>query len=528
MSWNKLHLSLALVYLAALLIVGILTGRKKRDSNQFLNATGSLPLWVCITACIAANCGSLDVIGMIALGAQYGTLAFHFYWIGAIPALVVLAFWLLPAYVRGRYPTVLDYIAHHYGSVTRSLVSLCMSTMMLLLAGVCLCAVAQVIVTFLGLTFFQGVLIAAAVVLFYTWAGGFRATVYTELLHFVVVLAAIVPLIFLTIHEFGGFGQLLRSIPPTRFHAWQNLPLIAPGATMDRFGLIVGLGLVLSFGYWSTDFVQMQRALAVRMPQDVPYIPLSMAASKLIFALLVVLPGVVAPLVLGKRLAANWNATLPEMMIHYYGPTWVAIGVMGLVASLVSTFANNVAGFTSAWVQGIYQPWVRPGATDSHYLWIGRTSNAAAVIISIGSAYVALRYQSLMEYIQLILSTFNAPLFALVALAALTPRRAVRGGLGGFALGVASAVLQQSLVIAGVLHFGSQMSANFYTAILSFTATVAGTLAIGIIRGRGVREGERANRIVESERIPVRFTTPTVMWAILVAGVCLLFNVLFW
>jgi len=518
-------LFLAVVYLAALLIVGILTGRKKRDSNQFLNATGSLPLWVCIIACIAANCGSLDVMGMMALGAQYGTLAFHFYWIGAIPALVVVAFWLLPAYARGRYPTVLDYISHHYGSATRSLVSLCMSLTMLLLAGVCLCAVAQVIVTFLGLTFLQGVLITAPVVLFYTWAGGFRATVYTELLHFVVVLAALVPLLFLTVNEFGGFDKLLRSIPPARFHAWHNLPLIAPGATMDRFGLIVGLGLVLSFSYWSTDFVQMQRALAVRMPRDVPYIPLSMAASKLIFALLVVLPGVAAPLILGRRLATNWNATLPEMMIHFYGPAWVAIGVMGLVASLVSTFANNVAGFTSAWVQGIYQPRIRPQATDSHYLWVGRTSNAAAVIISIGSAYVALRYQSLMEYIQLILSTFNAPLFALVALAALAPRRTARGGVGGFAMGVASAMLQQSLVIAGVLHFGSQMSANFYTAILSFAVTIAGTVTIGVIRGRAVPADQRINKL---EPAAVRFSTLTVMWAIVVAGVCVLFNVLFW
>lgn len=525
MDWNSFHTFLAVVYLAALLLVGIVTGRKKRDSNQFLNATGSLPLWVCITACVAANCGSLDVIAMMALGAQYGSLAFHFYWIGAVPALVVLAFWLLPAYARGRYPTVLDYIAHHYGSATRSLVSLCMSTMMLLLAGVCLCAVAQVIVTFLGLTFLQGVLITAPVVLFYTWAGGFRATVYTELLHFAVVLVAIVPLIFLIVHDFGGLGPLLHSIPPAQFHAWQNLPLYGPGASMDRFGLIVGLGLILSFGYWSTDFVQMQRALAVRRPRDVPYVPLSMAASKLIFAILVALPGVAAPMILGRHLDSNWNATLPEMMLHYYNPSWVAIGVMGLVASLVSTFANNVAGFSSAWVQGIYQPWIRPRASDTHYLWVGRTSNAAAVLVSIGSAYVALSYRSLMEYIQLILSTFNAPLFALVALAALTPRRAARGGLGGFAFGVASAMIQQSLVIAGVLRFGSQMSANFYTAILSFTVTIMATLAVGFLRGPMAAPAGPDN---EMQPVPVRWSMPTVTWAILVAGVCLLFNVLFW
>lgn len=525
MDWTPFHTFLAIVYLGGLLLVGILTGRKKRDSNQFLNATGSLPLWVCITACVAANCGSLDVIAMIALGAQYGALAFHFFWIGAVPALIVLAFWLLPAYARGRYPTVLDYIAHYYGNTTRSLVSVCLSTMMMLLAGACLCAVAQVIETFLGLTFMQGVLITAPIVLFYTWAGGFRATVYTELLHFAVVLAAIVPLIFLIVHDFGGFGPLLRSIPPARFHAWRTLPIFAPEATMDRFGLIVGLGLVLSFGYWGTDFVQMQRALAVRSPLDVPYVPLSMAASKLIFALLVVLPGVAAPLILGEHPANTWNGTLPALMLHYYNPTWVAIGVMGLAASLVSTFANNVAGFSSAWVQGIYQPWIRPRATDAHYLLVGRTSNAAAVLVSIGAAFLALSYRSLMEYIQLILSTFNAPLFALVALAALTPRKAARGGLAGFALGVTSAVVQQSLVIAGLLRFGSQMSANFYAAILSFTVTIAATLAVGSARGPLVPQSGPADGL---EPVPFRATLPTVVWAALVGAACVLFNVLFW
>jgi SSS family solute:Na+ symporter len=526
MGWNGFHTTLALVYLASLLTVGILSGRKKRDSNQFLNATGALPLWVCILACIASNCGSLDVIAMMALGAQYGALAFHFYWIGAIPALVVLTFWLLPAYARGRYLTVLDFIAHSYGQETRSLVALCMAAMMLLLAGVCLCAVAQVMMTFVGLTFLQGVLITAPVVLFYTWAGGFRATVYTELLHFAVVLAAIVPLFFLVVHDFGGFVPMLARIPPSRIHAWQTLRFIAPAATMDRFGLIVGLGLVLSFGFWSTDFVQMQRALAVRRPQDVPYVPLSMGAAKLIFALLVVLPGVVAPLVLRGEAATNWNATLPSMILHYYGPTWVVIGVMGLAASLVSTFANNVAGFSSAWVQGIYQPWIRPRASEAHYVWMSRATNAAAVLMSIGAAYVALSYQSLMEYIQMILSIFNAPLFALVALAALAPRRVARGGVGGLAAGVVSAGLHQSLVFVGMLRYGSQMSANFYAAILSFTVTCAGTLAMGGFRAP-IHDAE-SGTAGEPMRVPVRFSVPTVMWALVVAAACILFNMIFW
>jgi SSS family solute:Na+ symporter len=525
MVWNRFHSLIALVYLAGLLLVGILAGRKKRDSNQFLNATGALPLWVCIVACIAANCGSLDVIAMMALGAQYGMLACHFYWIGAVPALVVLAFWLLPAYARGRYPTVLDFIGLHYGPRTRSMAALCMAATMLLLAGVCLCAVVQIGVTFFGWNFYHGVLVTAPVVLFYTWVGGLRATVYTELLHFALVIAAVVPLVFLVARDFGGVAHLLSSIPANRFHAWQTLPVFDPQATMDRFGLILGLGVVLSFGFWSTDFVQMQRTLAVRKANDVVYVPLSMAAAKPVFAFLIVLPGVAAPLALGEQHMGTWNATLPAMMLHYYSHSWVAIGVMGLFAGLISTFANKVSGFSSAWVQGIYQPWIRPTAVEEHYVWIGRLTNAAAILLSIGAASLALRHESLMEYVQMILSTFNAPLFALVALAALAPRRAAKGGLGGFALGLICACIHQALVYAGVLHYGSQMSANFYAAILGFTVAACSTLLIGLIRGTAERLPSPDGN---AGRTLVHFSLPGVLLAGAVIAACLLINVLFW
>lgn len=507
--------------MALLLLVGVLAGRRKRDSNQFLNATGALPLAVCITAAIAANCGSLDVIAMMALGAQYGLLACHFYWIGAVPALLVLVFWLLPAFAHGRYPSLLDYIARHYGRETRSVVAFCMATTMLLLAGVCLCAVAQLVMTFLGWSFLQGVLATAPVVLFYTWMGGFRATVYTELLHFAAILVAVVPLLFFVLHDFGGLASFRAHLPADRAHLWQTLPFLAPQATMDRLGLIFGLGIVLSFGYWSTDFVQLQRAFAVRRAQDVQYVPLAQAAAKLIFAFLIVLPGVAAPLVLTVREAGNWNATLPSLMLHYYSPFWAALGVLGLTACLVATFANNVSGFSSAWMQGIYRPWIRPRAAEPHYLQMSQISNAAAVVLSIGAAYVALRYQSLMDYVQMIFSTFNAPLFAVVALAALVPRRVASGGLGGFTLGLLSTVLHQVLVRAGLLHYGSQMSANFYGAILGFVCAIGVTLLLGYLHPSVAPDTGGA------ARPPLRFSLPVVLLALGIAILCVALNVVF-
>ena len=523
MQWNGFHLALAIVYLAGLMVAGILTGRRKLDANQFLNATGALPLWVCIASSIAANCGSLDVVAMMALGAQYGMLACHFYWIGAIPALLVLVFWLLPSYTRGRYPSVLDFLERHYGAMLRSVVAFCMAAMMLLLAGVCLCAVAQVGVVFLGWSFLQGVAVAVPVVLFYTWVGGFRATVYTELLHFALVLAAVVPLFFLVVHDFGGMARLQASIPIDRAHLWQTLPLFSPQARMDRVGLILGLGGVLSFGYWSMDFVLMQRALAVRRPEDVRYVPLAMAAAKLVFAFLIVFPGVVAPLVLSGNEAKGWNATLPSLMLHYYKPSWAVIGIMGLAACLISTFANNVAGFSSAWVQGIYRQWIRPRASEAHYVGMGRVANASAIALSIGAAYVARDFRSLMDYIQMIFSTFNAPLFALAALAGLVPRRAARGGLGGFLLGLASTILHQALARAGVLHYGSQMNANFYAAITGFTVAGASTLFIHRLRG-----GAPLANAGPQPRLPFRFSAAAALVAIAIGGMCVVLNAVYW
>lgn len=524
MVWTRLYWLVAAAYLAGLVGLGLRASRQKADSNQFLNATRSLPAWLCAIAYIAANCGSLDVTAMMALGAQYGLLACHFHWIGAVPALVVVALWVLPAYARGRFPTVLDFIGHYYGGQTRSLAALCMAAMMLLLAGVCLCAAAGFLATFLGWSFGAGVLATSLVVLFYTSLGGLRATIYTELLHFAVVLLAIVPIATLVFRDFGGIGPLLSQIPDAKRHVWEVLPVFAPSTVMDQVGVIFGLGFVLSSGYWSTDFVQMQRALAVKRTAHAPFVPLSMAAAKMAFAFLVVLPGAAAPLVLGTQLERNWNATLPLLMLHYFHPAWKIIGILGLTASLASAFANNISGFTSAWVQGIYQSWIRPLASESHHLLLARMSNAGAVLLAISVAYSVARFGSLMEYIQMIFSVFNAPLFALVLLAALAPARAARGGVVGLLSGVLCAGLHQSLFSHGVLHYGSRMSANFYAAIGSFCLTATATVVVGSIRRDTSVALRQRGAVIEG---PAWSHKPvTVVWAFLVLGASVLLNVL--
>jgi SSS family solute:Na+ symporter len=212
-------------------------------------------------------------------------------------------------------------------------------------------------------------------------------------------------------------------------------------------------------------------------------------------------------------------------MMHYFSPLGMTIGVMGIAASLVSTFANNVAGFNSVWVQSIYRPWLHSGASERHYLRVSKLSNASAVVISIGAAYVALNYANLMEYIQMILAMFNAPIFALVSLGAMVPGRVRRGGLGGLFVGLASTIVHQVLVFVGLLHYGSRMAADFYTAILSFVVTVAAVLLLSFIK--------RADDVVDAgasvpRRVPLQFTPVKTAWAAALLVVFGFLTVLFW
>lgn len=525
MYWKLVQILLVVLYLGAVMALSLLGRRKVRSSNQFLNASGELPLWVCSIACVAANCGSLDVVAMMALGAQYGLLAAHFYWIGAIPALLLLVFWLLPFYARAHYRSLLDLLAHFYGHGTRLLVTFCMIVAMLLVSGGALCATSQFFTVLLGWNFTTGLLMIALLVLIYTTVGGFRATLYTDVLHFLLVLLAVFPLIPLLVHHFGGVQAMLAALPDDRMHAWKNLAWFAPQATMDRIGLIFGLGVVLGTGYWSTDFIILQRILAVRRSEDPRHVLVAISAAKLIFAFVIVLPGIAAALVLGKGEQGSYNTILPRLMLHFFPKYWGGLAEMGLAVALIATFANNISGFSAAWIEGIYRTTLRKGASERHYILMGRLSGIAAVLIAVGGAIVAATYNSLMEYMQIIFSTFNAPLLALVLLAVALPRRVASGGLWGFSAGLGAGLFYRLSMLWGWLHFGSKMSGSFYTAIVGFVVTLAVTLLAGHLRrGSFVPAPQRMGEGLGQRHLSAWPLVLVVLLAVLALGI----NLYFW
>lgn len=462
-------------YFVLTILIGWIAHRRGRSAEDYLNAGRSLPLWVVSIAFLAANCGALEVVGLSGMAAAYGVRAFHFYWIGAVPAMLVLALWVMPAYVRSGIRSIPEYLERRYGTPVRALNAWVLAAMMLALTGINLYAIAQVLEVVLHLTYGTSISISAVVVLAYVLLGGVRATIYNEVFQLVVMIGGLVPL---TVRTFR------LALPGAHhgdaaWHLWTTLPNVSPGAPLDRFGLIVGLGFVLSFSYWCTDFVLMQRALAARTEIQARQVPLWAGFGKLAFSLVVVLPGLAAHTMLQRLgVAHRIDQALPAMMTIFYGPTLLGLGLTALTASLMSGLAANVSGFAAVWTEDIYRKSFYREGSERHYVHMGQVACIAAIAAGLAGSYISFYFKNVMDYVQLIFSMFSAPFWAIFLLGILAQRVKTKGALRGFAAGIAAACLHQCAVAAHWIHYGSVLTGDFYAATLSFTvAAVVGLSA---------------------------------------------------
>jgi SSS family solute:Na+ symporter len=464
------------LYFLATIFFGWLARRKNFTANSFLSATGALSLPVVVAAYMAANCGALEIVGLSALAAQYGVAAFHFYWIGAIPAMVFLALWLMPVYRSSGVNSVPEYLDERYGSSLRLLYACIQAITMLLLAGISLYAIAQMMEVIFEWNFARSVLISAGIVLLYTMLGGIRATIYNEVLQLGIMIAGLAPLSIRSIQ----LDHLLNSgSTEFRDHLWLQLPTAAPSAQLDRLGVILGLGFVLSFGYWCTDFVLMQRAFAARTEAEARQVPLWAGFGKLLFSGLVVLPGLAAHRMLaGLGHTQRYDQALPALMKMLYGPVLLGVGLTALAASLMSGFAAKISAFAAIWTEDIYRPYLYRNAPDRHYLNVGRGALIAATVLSGLASYLAFFFKDLMEDVQLIFSVFGAPFWAIFCLGMTTRRTTARGATAGLLVGILVALLHLAAVAHGFLHYGSILSADFYGALYAFLTTVLIAIAV--------------------------------------------------
>jgi solute:Na+ symporter, SSS family len=478
---DALAILMIALYLAATVLVGYAVRRHANTASKFLHARRSLWAPIAALAFFAANCGALEIVGIVATSAKYGALALHFYWIGAIPAMVALSLLMMPVYLRSGAMTVPDFIRLRYNDATHILACVLLSIMMVLIAGISLYAISMVLHLFFGWSFSAVAIVAASVVFCYAFTGGLKATIYNEIFQLALTIAGIAPMACGVYRSFHGVRGIMLQLPADETHIWTTLPLMQPRtATMDVFGVVVGLGFVLSFGYWCTDFILIQRALTARTFDGAIRAPLLAAIPKLVFPWLVVFPGMAAACLLAKNPHTRFDYALPILMQHYYGWALTGLGVSAILASLMSGLAGNVTAFSTLWTHDLYRIHLRPRESDAHYLRMGRTFTALASCLSVATAYIVLLYNNLMDYLQLIFSMFNSPLFAVFLLGMFTTWATPTAGFWGILCGVVAASAHSLAIRNGVIVYGSQLLGDFYGAIYGCTVAIAVTCVVSL------------------------------------------------
>ncbi len=482
---NVLDYAIVAGYFLAILFVGYRLRRRMVSTTDFFLAGRSLPVAVTGIAFVAANCGALEIMGMISTSAKYGARANHFYWLGAIPAMLFLSLFMMPIYYRSRVRSVPEFLKMRYGEATRAFNALAFATMMVLVSGISLYAMAIVLGTLLGWGFATSACVGAAVVLVYIVLGGLTASIYNEVLQFILIVAGLSPLVFYGLREMHGWTGLAHALPPALSHTWKGLPVASPfSAAMDGVGNVLGLGFVLSFGYWCTDFLLIQRALAAKSAAAAVQTPLLGAVVKLFFPALVVLPGLFAVALYPQSITARYDLALPTLMARYYSHGLLGLGVTAMLASFMSGMAGNVTAFNTVFTYDLYQAyWVR-GRSDRHYLAVGRTATIAGVLLSVGTAYIVLHFNNLMDYVQLLFSFFNAPLFATFLLGMFTLWATPAGGFVGLVAGTLAGLAHYLAYHFHWLPYGSDMAANFYGAMCAWSVCFLVTAGVSLVTPR--------------------------------------------
>src|SRR5713226_6740112 len=512
-----------------------------RTSADFFLSGRSIPGWITGLAFLSANLGAQEVIGMGASGAKYGISTSHFYWVGAIPAMIFVGIFMMPFYYGSRARSVPEYLKLRFDEKTRGLNAISFAVMTVFSSGISMYEMGKLLQLLLGWNFNAAVLVSAVIVLAYTFLGGLTSAIYNEVLQFFLIVMGFIPLVFLGLKDVGGWGGLKeRLASDPMVHSWKYLGNAHNNPMgVEWFGMLMGLGFVLSFGYWCTDFLVVQRAMAANSITAARRTPLIAAVPKMFFPFLVILPGMIAGVVsisnvqdpaptrmeavserqaqsvfrggkgiippkydsAGNPVLRNGQAVLdydlatPMMLIRFFPSGLLGIGLCALIASFMSGMAGNTTAFNTVWTYDIYQSYINHGASDEHYLWMGRASTVFGLAISVAAAYIARQFNNIMDVLQLVFAFVNAPLFATFLLGMFWKRATGNGAFFGLLGGTLAAATHHGLTLpAGsvpgikggflglVLHrYPSEMAQNFWTAIFAWTTCFVLTVMISLV-----------------------------------------------
>lgn len=548
-----------LLYFVFVLGIGFALKRFMKTSKDFFQAGRALPAWICGLAFISANLGAQEVIGMGASGAKYGIATSHFYWIGAIPAMIFVGVFMMPFYYGSKARSVPEFLRLRFDEKTRAYNACSFAVMTVFSSGISMYAMARLIQTLhvfdplflkmnmpVGWIFHFAIIISALIVLGYIFLGGLTSAIYNEVLQFFLIVAGFLPLVWVGLKNVGGWSGLKAALPVAYTHSWRGMEHAQTNPLgVEWFGLAMGLGFVLSFGYWCTDFLVIQTAMASDSEESARRVPLIAAIPKMFFPFLVILPGLIAiatpavtqhamnqaptlyapasphaandlsdPTKLGKGLIPakvdpvngkvmtdghghallDYDLAIPNMLLYYFPTGILGLGLTALLASFMSGMAGNVTAFNTVWTYDLYQSYIHKNASDAHYLKMGRWATVGGILLSMVTAYIAVGFNNIMDTLQLVFSFVNAPLFATFLLGMFWKRTTGHGAFTGLVSGTVAAILHHGLTlptdahpgihggwIAVVHHYPSEMAQNFWTAIWAFSVNFVVTVLVSLM-----------------------------------------------
>ncbi len=476
LSLSGLDIVLIIIYFTFVLGIGFALRRLITTSTDFFLSGRSLPAWVTGIAFISANLGAIEILGMSASGAQYGISIVHYYWIGAVPAMVFLGVVMMPFYYGSRVRSAPEYLLRRFDRKTHLVNAIIFVLSSVLIAGVNLYALSAVLEALLGIPLAVAIVVSALFVLSYIMLGGLSSAIYNEVMQFFVILAGLVPVVIIALKETGGIGGLFTKLStsgPYFTSAWTGTGIGGHNPIGDWISLVFGLSFCLSFGYWTTNFAEVQRAMSAKDDNAARLTPIVGAFPKAVIPLGIVIPGMAAVLLipgLGEGGGLAYNYAIPALMNKYLPTGVLGVALTGLLAAFMAGMAANVSSFNAVWTYDIWQNYIRPGRPDSYYLRVGRVTTVVGVFIGILTAFIAAGYTNIANYLQTLFSFFNVPIF-LAFIVGMLWRKAGRGsGFWGMVVGTLVAFGTWLLYKEHVVSFRSDLAETQWGAIFGFTA----------------------------------------------------------
>lgn len=511
--------ALLFVYFIFVLGIGFVVRRSVKSSLDFFLSGRSIPAWIAGLAFISANLGAVEILGFAANGAEFGFASVHYYWIGAIPAMVFLGVVMMPFYYGSKIRSVPEYLRRRFNNQTHIVNAGSFAVSTVLIAGVNLYALAIVLVALLGWSLPVSIVVAAILVLFYVVAGGLTGAMYNEVLQFFVIIAGLIPLTMVAIAAAGGPGEVIDKLgnyPDYWLHPWSGTSVGGNNPIGDWIGIILGQAFILSFGYWTTNFAEVQRALAAKNLSAARRAPIIGAYPKIFIPFIVILPGIVAALIipeLGKSddPQLTYTNAIPLLMDTLLPSGVLGVAVTGLVAAFMAGMAANVSSFNTVFTYDIWQTYIKKDKPDNYYLRFGRLVTIIGVLIGIGTAFIAASYNNINEYLQTLFSFFQAPVFITFILGMFWKRMTPWAGFYGMVSGILAAAGVWGVAIANPELFRSSFQQAMWMGIAAASVDLVVSLVVtkftvpkpvselvGLVKGMEIRD-------VKADAEPVRW-----------------------